>query len=212
MRNIVLIIAASISFTAPPAFAAAPICGDVNVSGDVTTSDALAVLRKSVGQPLFLQCDQCPAGATYGNTTDFVTTEALYSGYLQGTAYEIPVPSTVTHLGLIAGSSGQHGRIALYTDNGGEPDQLVVGTSVFTLVEGAQVIAVPPTLVAAGAYWIMTTSDDTILLGINKDVGGTPLKYRSLAFGAQLPEGFGAVLDVSYSPQNLYVQVAPVVQ
>ena len=36
-------------------------CGDVNSSGTVTSSDALAVLRKSVGQPVDLQC---ASGAT----------------------------------------------------------------------------------------------------------------------------------------------------
>jgi len=35
---------------------AGPICGDVNTSGSLTTTDALAVLRASVGQPVKLEC------------------------------------------------------------------------------------------------------------------------------------------------------------
>jgi hypothetical protein len=38
---------------------AQPICGDVNDSGDVTTTDALSVLRAAVGQPVDLLCDAC---------------------------------------------------------------------------------------------------------------------------------------------------------
>jgi hypothetical protein len=38
---------------------AQPICGDVNDSGGVTSSDALAVLREAVGQPVDLVCDAC---------------------------------------------------------------------------------------------------------------------------------------------------------
>jgi hypothetical protein len=40
---------------------AADTCGDVNASGTVTSSDALSVLKKAVGQPVTLQC---PAAAT----------------------------------------------------------------------------------------------------------------------------------------------------
>ena len=145
-----------------------PICGDVNVSLDVTTSDALAVLKKAVGQSIQLQCEQCPAGTTYGNTTDFVTPDEFYSGYLQGAVYAIPVASTVTHLGVIAKSSGQHARLALYTDDAGEPGELVVGTSVFTLAEGAQQIQVPATFIPAGSYWIMSVYDATVLIGTDR--------------------------------------------
>jgi hypothetical protein len=41
--------------------ASPPDCGDVNGSGTVTTSDALAVLKSAVGQPIDLQCGS-PAG------------------------------------------------------------------------------------------------------------------------------------------------------
>jgi hypothetical protein len=38
---------------------AQPVCGDVNDSGEVTSSDSLAVLRAAVGQPVDLICDAC---------------------------------------------------------------------------------------------------------------------------------------------------------
>ncbi|HEY2773914.1 MAG TPA: DUF1566 domain-containing protein [Candidatus Binatia bacterium] len=41
---------------AVPALAADAVCGDVNASGSVTASDALAVLKDSVGQPIELRC------------------------------------------------------------------------------------------------------------------------------------------------------------
>jgi hypothetical protein len=57
------------SWTATAAFAvvvfcagdAAAICGDVTGEGNVSTADALAVLRQAVGQPQSLQCD-CGTG------------------------------------------------------------------------------------------------------------------------------------------------------
>lgn len=53
---------ALLALSAPAAsLAEEGICGDVNASGTVTTSDALAVLRTAVGQSVSLQC---PAPAT----------------------------------------------------------------------------------------------------------------------------------------------------
>jgi hypothetical protein len=47
MRATFLCIAATILSAATTAWATtAPVCGDVNINGEVTTSDALAVLRK----------------------------------------------------------------------------------------------------------------------------------------------------------------------
>ena len=52
--------------------AAVEICGDVNVSGSVTASDALLVLRDAVGQPALLSCPAIADLATC--TTDLSTT------------------------------------------------------------------------------------------------------------------------------------------
>ncbi len=54
-------------------------CGDVNASGAVTASDALAILQRSVGQPVDLQCGVVPASPSTsavlrtGQTTCFNT-------------------------------------------------------------------------------------------------------------------------------------------
>jgi len=48
---------------------AATECGDVNDSGTVTTSDAQAVLRKAVGQPVALQCPPSGGISKTGQTT-----------------------------------------------------------------------------------------------------------------------------------------------
>lgn len=213
MKTLLLAFAATTTIALAASRAhAAPVCGDVNTSGEVTTSDALAVLRNSVGQDIILQCEDCAAGTTYGNPTDFVGSEQRFAGFLQGSMHEIPVPSTVTHLGIIGKSSGQHVRMALYTDSGGEPEDLVVGTGAFTLVEGAQQIRVPATLVPAGNYWIMITHDNMVLIGTDQtDPDTTIFQYRTLAFGSPFPDQFGPATSYLGKRQNLYVQVAPVI-
>lgn len=56
------VLAAAMLLVLPGAAAAGPaVCGDVNASGTVTSSDALSVLKKAVGQPVMLACASCPA-------------------------------------------------------------------------------------------------------------------------------------------------------
>jgi hypothetical protein len=57
--SVTVLVATLLMLSAVPATAgipAAPVCGDVNDSGTVNTSDALAVLRKGVGQQVTLDC------------------------------------------------------------------------------------------------------------------------------------------------------------
>jgi hypothetical protein len=49
------------------AFAAEPLCGDVNQTDSVTATDALLVLKNSVGQPVELQCPAFATKPTCGN-------------------------------------------------------------------------------------------------------------------------------------------------
>lgn len=50
---------------------AAPACGDLNANGSVTSSDALLLLRNSVGQPVELQCARPSQPAKTGETVDY---------------------------------------------------------------------------------------------------------------------------------------------
>jgi len=54
-RTIAMLVAVAL-LNATTAAYAAPVCGDVNDSGGVNTSDALLVLRDAVGQPVSLPC------------------------------------------------------------------------------------------------------------------------------------------------------------
>jgi hypothetical protein len=57
MRTAITILALTATFlTHALAYAADPVCGDVNDSSTITATDALLVLKKSVQQPITLEC------------------------------------------------------------------------------------------------------------------------------------------------------------
>src|SRR5690348_13081450 len=60
-------IATLLTMSGQAAFAVEPLCGDVNTSGTVSSSDALLVLKNAVGQPVELECPPFAVASTCGN-------------------------------------------------------------------------------------------------------------------------------------------------
>jgi hypothetical protein len=205
-------LAVSIATFAGPAFGVsvpAPICGDVNNTGSLSPSDALAVLRASVGQPVALTCGQCPAALVYGTTEAVATSSEFHPDYLLGGPVEILQAMTMDQFGLISRTAGNHVKIALYTDDGGKPDSLVVGTPSTTLLAGSQTIEVPATEVPAGDYWIMAVYDaDTPLPGDDEDLS-TPVYFKAFTFSDPLPETFGVGTTYGGQPMPYAVKGIP---
>lgn len=170
-----------------------PLCGDVNSSSTVNSSDALLVLRKGVGQDITLKCGDCPAVERYGVPLDQPTDSSFSPGYLLGHRIEIATDSTITHLGVFTKSvAGEKVQLGLYTDAGGTPGSLVVESVQRTLVKGFQEIPVAATPVSAGTYWMMGLYDEIAHIAIGSDLGVETVRYRNHLAGTPLPENFGA--------------------
>jgi hypothetical protein len=184
-----------------------PICGDVNESLTVTSGDALLVLRSAVGQPVALQCGDCPAVAAYGITTELPSSSQHTAHYLLGSVLNISVPATVTHLSLIAKTGGPQVKMALYTDSGGVPDELVVGTTAHTLVAGVQDFPVPATPVAAGDYWIMAVYDTDASIAYDFEDGNPSYAFRLHTFSDPLPAEFGPAVVAGSQSFSYYLRV-----
>jgi len=184
-----------------------PICGDVNVSNTVTSSDALLVLKSSVGQPVTLECRDCPAVEKYGISDELPSPSTHLANYLLGSDVKITSSATVTHLSVIAKASGPQVKMALYTDDNGVPDELVVGTAAHTLGVGVQEIPVAATPVAAGHYWIMAIFDSNASIAFSNGEPNPPYAYRELAFSDPLPAVFGPANFDDAQSFSYYVKV-----
>jgi hypothetical protein len=110
MRKTLLVSAlAVLVLSAGAASAADPVCGDVNDSSSVSSTDALLVLRKSVDQPVTLDC------SAYDD--QFEVCEASLAE-CEASGSGLPVTGQTTAYG--AGSDGdvQAGLARSFTDNG----------------------------------------------------------------------------------------------
>lgn len=120
MRNsIAIVILSAILLTAAVADAG-EICGDVNDNGQVSASDALQVLRKSVDQPVELDCGPTGPLAKTGDTIEYgkSTDGAIQAG--TGESFRDNLDGTITdnRTGLMwekkDNSGGIHDQVARY--------------------------------------------------------------------------------------------------
>ncbi len=185
---------------------AAALCGDVNSNGTVTSSDALSVLRKAVGQSLPLTCPDFIN--RYGFPVDTNLNSAFEKDYLLGFPVTIEFDATVTHFGLITRNGGAHVQMVLYKDASGSPGQLVATSASTLTVVGSQEIPIAPTPVTAGVYWIMGVYDaDTTVATDENSPSGTLVRYQPLVFGSPIPQPF---VEKSHYPDvkiNYWVKV-----
>lgn len=207
---VAMTIAALLAATAGAARAGtAALCGDINESGSITSSDALSVLKKAVGQPVDLQClDYIDR---YGSPGDLHLNSLFDLDYLLARPVAIEHPATVTALGLISREGkGVHVRLALYADDNGSPGNLVVATPSTEVLIGSQEIPVAPTQVAAGDYWIASVLDAPLLMAADEDAADTAehiVKYRPLTYGTALPSPFAFTKSYGTTEINYWVKV-----
>jgi hypothetical protein len=186
--------------------AADNICGDVNASGTVTSTDALIVLRKAVGQNVSGM--SCGLQNQFGDPEDYNDTVYVPQNYLLGQRFQFERLSVVTHIGVITRAGGTKGRFSIYSDDNGSPGEYVAGTFYVDLKLGAQKI--PVTIqksLLPGNYWLVARFNSTTEIAGNPDAGeNAVIKYKFVdAEGA--PEFFGEALEFTGQRLNYWVEV-----
>ncbi len=150
-----------------------------------------------------------PSGVVeYGNVVPFADSEGFTRDYLLGQQISIPSDGTLTELGVVVTSANNAaGRLALYSDAGGQPGALVAGSTVRTMINGTNLLSVTPTPILAGDYWLLGNYDANVDLGV--DVGG-PLEtvaYTSLVTSAPLPTLFPTPSTYDNAAINYFVRL-----
>lgn len=97
--------------------------------------------------------------------------------------------------------------MALYTDNGGNPDRLKDFTGVFPVAPGISTAsAANNAVILPGTYWIMVTMDTAIDIG-SDNVSSATVNWVPLSFGTPLPATLSGVVEFAHVPLNLFMEV-----
>ncbi len=198
---------ATVLATTAPAAENPPICGDLNDSGGVTSTDALALLRYAVGQPVSLVCPDYLE--RYGFDVDRGFTAPWSPDYLFGVRVSVATSVTVTHLGMYSREATGHAKMALYTDDGGVPDALVARTTGTALVIGANEMPVVESKpISPGFYWITIVLDEVTDIGGNDQATADNVAiYRNLDFDLGLPDPIGPTISYPSSTLDFWMKV-----
>jgi hypothetical protein len=200
-----LLTAAAIVLSLAGPSAAESVCGDVNSTSDVTSTDALLVLRKAVGQNLDLVCR---LENEFGETEDFHETPVIQPNILHGFLINVSRLSTITHYGIITRQGGASARMALYTDDNGSPGTLVSGTLQTDLVLGAQEIpAAMQKGLAPGNYWLTANFGTATEVAGDVDSGEEDvIKFREQSY-LGMPGTFGEAQQYTGQRLNYWIKV-----
>ncbi len=148
----------------------------------------------------------CPDTYTIGNDTEFADASNHGPDYLLGSKLTVSSPCTLYYFGVIGKVAGPDFRMALYSDSGGQPDAFLVESTSTALVVGAQEVAVTPTSLAAGDYWVMGIYDSDASIGIDYS---TPdlVAYISMSYSSAMPDPFGSASTYMGQKFNYYLVV-----
>jgi len=144
----------------------------------------------------------------YGNFVEFPNASVHSPDYLVGGPMMVTGASTLTHLCVIAKSAGPNVVLGLYSSNAmGEPDHLMASAPVTALSVGPVEIAVAPTALPAGQYWMFGVYDAEASIGIDEGDPTAAVRYVGRAFGSPLPEPFGPASNYQGQRFNYYIKV-----
>jgi hypothetical protein len=146
---------------------------------------------------------------TFGNATEFSGASSHSSGFLLGSAVQIPSAVTVTHLAVIAKAAGANVLLGLYRNAGGVPTTLVVGTAPTALAPGRIEIPVTPTALTAGTYWLMAMYDTDASVGIDTSVANAAAMYSFRDWSQGLPATVSAPSSLFGERYNYYLRALP---
>ena len=124
-----------------------------------------------------------------GNETidDNPLKEDISSNYLLGVKHTLSQEGTLNSINLVGNDTSSGVQMAVYDDNGGVPNNLIVSSSPGTVGNGVISLPVTPTVLPAGDYWIMAVYEFDGQHSELYSVPGNAVYYQGLNYGDNMP-------------------------
>ncbi|WP_052467057.1 T9SS type A sorting domain-containing protein [Psychroserpens damuponensis] len=121
---------------------------------------------------------------------------------LLGTKYTLLQEGTLNSINLIGNGTYANVQMAVYSDNNGDPDNLIASSEVHKVRTGKVTLPVTPIVIPPGDYWIMAVYDSAGQ-HTKRDVTSTDnvVHYKSLNFGEEIPpnaSGFSSFIGQEF--------------
>jgi len=138
-----------------------------------------------------------------GNEVDPGWSAGSFSeNYLLGVKFTLSNLGTLNSINMIGNGSGSNIQMAVYDDNAGVPNDLVISSGVTTVGTGVVTLPVTPTQLMPGDYWIMAIYQSFgNHSNVDQSISGNVVYYTSLVFGNPIPtnaSGFSSYLNQDF--------------
>jgi hypothetical protein len=123
------------------------------------------------------------------DTTGFDATNGNFqANFLVGIQFPLETVGVLNSLNLIGKNTGAQVQMALYDDDDGAPNNLIVFTGTTTVGSGVVSLPVSPTELSPGNYWVMAIYDDAAIHTYKtNEAEGNIVYYDTLIFGSPIP-------------------------
>lgn len=128
--------------------------------------------------------------------------DPLYKNYLLGIRFTLPTAGTLKSLNLIGRNTKSPVKMALYKSEADTVGVLIAETAIDTVKSGIISLAVTPTLLPAGDYWIMAVYDKDGGHTYSKTLSKNVLYYKTMTFTDPMPsngKGFRRYTDMTFT-------------
>lgn len=153
-------------------------------------------------------CNPFTTLSRYGETSDFGVAGTFTANFLLGTSLDVPQNSILKGFGYWGYDDTTNFRMALYTDSGGEPDQLVAETGPIAMEFGEQEVTIAEANLPAGTYWVMGHYE-TSSPGVGQGTDSTTIKFISLPFSSDPPQTYPAASTYTGGSFNYWIVATP---
>lgn len=130
--------------------------------------------------------------STFGTTSEAGTSAGGGTDLLTATKYTLTEDGNVTKLSFYSTVAGNI-KGALYTDNSGAPDSLIIANNVEVAISANSWVdvSITPTNLTAGVYWIVSKESKDGMRSY-KAGGANQLAYKSsVTYADDFPASFG---------------------
>lgn len=108
--------------------------------------------------------------------------------FLLGVKFTLNTQGVLNSINLIGKNTGSQVQMAVYNDNNGSPNRLVVASGTTTVGRGVITLPVNPTNLSPGDYWVMAVYDSTAFHTYEDSTATNNVVYYDfLSFGSPIP-------------------------
>lgn len=174
-----------------------------SISSDIGKSPNLNFISPNTQiAPINREIRNSGGGCNIGNEVDPGWAAGNFSqNFLLGVKFTLSDLGTLNSINMIGNGSGSNIQMAVYDDNAGVPNDLVISSGVTTVGTGVVTLPVTPTQLIPGDYWIMAVYQSSgNHSNVDFTITGNVVYYTPLNFGDPIPNNASGF--ISYENQD----------